>query len=448
LDYLVIAYNLALLSYSLGVLLLASPIPSKSVKSWGSKLISDSLMTAILISSITLIQGIGAYILKVLNVSWEEFFTWLYVRTLTLVSFYTVLTQVTSYLKHVELSFLTSPIGYVASLISLSFTSLRTIYVLSNVIYAFKDKLAVLGVLLYSLPFRVGKGVGSFFIAASIVMFVGFPLMPHFIQSFEASYPSKTLLESKTITVNVVDVNGRGLPYPIVKFYLVRELNNPIGVVLGDVEGKLIIGDGLDVLPKENFTLQVQIEYLGMSFTPVPDYITSELEINTLSIPQLLMLPGLALLRNEDVEFVDVLYDYGSADITVKAFTNSKVTLVKYLKTNVTYVEVNGRETSCIWSDETWYGISISTCSIELNGSDSYTSLKLIYTPSQPSAPNVGEVRLIYKESIIDDLTNLINIAVTYIYTYIFLPGVYVVILTSMTHALSKVLGGSRLRLM
>ena len=446
-DFLIIAYNLALLSYSLGVLLLASPIPSKSVKGWGIKLISDSLMTAVLISSMTVIQGIGAYVLKILDVSWEGFFTWLYVRTLALISFYTVLTQISSYLKYVELAFLSSPVGYVASLISLSFTSLRTIYVLSSVIYMFKDKLAVLGVLLYSLPFRVGKNAGSFFIAASIVMFIGFPLMPYFIQSFETVNLPVTTLEGRTITINVVDANGRGLPYPIVRFYLIRELNNPVGVILGDAEGRLVIGDGLDVLPKENFTLQVSVDYLGMSFTPTPDYVTSELELNTLVIPQLLILPGLTILRDENIEFVNVTYDYGSADITLQTPSKSQVTLIKYLKTNVTRVEINGRETACVWNDGTWYAVRISTCVIELNSSNDRILLKLTYIPSQPSAPNVNEVRLLYKESLVEDLINLVNIAVTYIYTYVFLPGVYVVLLTSMTYALSKTLGGGRLRL-
>ena len=61
--------------------------------------------------------------------------------------------------------------------------------------------------------------------------------------------------------------------------------------------------------------------------------------------------------------------------------------------------------------------------------------------------PEVSEKRVMYLESIFSVMTSVLTQAVSFLYTMVVLPGVYLASLIAVTAAASRILGGSRVRL-
>ncbi len=443
-DLLLVAVDLAMLTYMLGVLILALPIPYRPLKAWGPRLIADALMAAVLASSVTLITSAGDMILGQLGVDWPAFYEWLSGRTAALVSVFASLTYASSLVKSTDYSFLASPLKMAATYLATAFSSLKIIYLLSSFVYVFKDKLAVIGILMYSIPFRLGKGVGSFMIAASIVMYVGFPLMPQFVATFEnVSTTQSTQWRSTTIYIQVTDSVGGTIPYPVVNFYLEGD-EEPIGTIIGDSSGELIIGDGLDALPN-NFTFTTEVKFMGYVFTPHPNTVSSEDTSVTLTISPLLYSNGVSALLGSGTELVWANVSGFDISADINALRDTELVFVALNDVNAISILVDGDEVNCDWQSRTWYDIAIKECVISVTSGKHNFDVSFI--GKDYPRPSVDEKRIMYLESIFDIITGLLTMAVSFLYSLVFLPGVYVAALTSITAAASKVLGGGRLKL-
>lgn len=444
-DLLLIAVDLAMLTYMLGVLILALPIPYRPLKVWGPRLIADALMAAVLASSITLITSAGDMILGQLGVDWPTFYEWLSGRTAALVSVFASLTYASSLVKSTDYSFLASPLNMAAAYLATAFSSLKIIYLLSSFVYIFKDKLALIGILMYSIPFRLGKGVGSFMIAASIIMYVGFPLMPQFVATFESVSASQAAQwHSTTIYMRVTDSVGNPVPYPIVNFYLEGGNEEPIGTIIGDSEGELIIGDGLDALP-ENFTLITEVKFMGYIFTPHPNTVSSKDTSVTITIYPLLYSNGVSAILGLGTELIGANVSDFDISADINALRDTGLTIVALGGVNMSTILIDGAEVECDWQARTWYDITIKECVVSVGPGKH--SFNVFFIGRDYPRPSVEEKRIMYLESVFDIITGLLTMAVSFLYSLVFLPGVYVAALTSVTAAASKVLGGGRLKL-
>ena len=167
-----LALNLAILTYFIGVLILALPIPYRQLKKWGIRLLSDAIMAAVLISAYNIILGIGDFILSLLGYSWAGFMGWLTERTAILVTALMGLTYITSWIKSLGYSMILSPLGLASTYITLALSAVRMMYFIASFIWNFRSELLALGLLLYSLPLRIGKDVGAFFIEASFKVII------------------------------------------------------------------------------------------------------------------------------------------------------------------------------------------------------------------------------------------------------------------------------------
>ncbi len=439
-----IASDLAMLTYTLGVLILALPVPYRPLKSWGPKLIIDSITAAVLISSITLIISAGDIILNELGIGWDSFYLWLSSLTAGLSTAFLGLTYASTLIRSSSYSFLSAPLGIAASLLTTAFSSVKLIYLLSSFIYSFRDKLGVIGVLLYSLPFRMGKGVGAFLIAASVVMYVGFPLMPAFVNTFQTVTSRTPVHINPTIKLWVRDVDGNPLPYPILYFYSSSGGSTPVGVILGDERGEVIIGDSLDTLPK-NFTLSLMVGFSGYYVRPEPPEVSSSIKEAVLKVVPAIYSNGVTLFLPKG----SVLINSSVTNKTIGAFlelpNSGKAVISAVSEATVNQVIVDGERMNCSWMPYTWKSLGLKVSSVNLP--EGKVRIKLVFDGAPYPKPSVNEKRLVYLDTVMDIVTALLTTAVSLVYSLIFLPGVYLVILTSITAGLSRALGGSKVRL-
>ena len=439
-EILLLAMDIAMLTYVIGVLILALPIPLRTVKRWGPRLIVDAIAAVILASSATLILYLGDELLRIIGADWPSFYAWLSARTAALGGVFAGLSYAASFVKSTEYSYLSSPLKMAASFLATSFSALRGLYLLSSFIYIYRDKLTSIGILLYSLPFRVGKGVGAFFIAASLVMYVGMPLLPAFVSSFEnVTVASGFKWNSETIRIQVTDTLGNPVPYPVLNFYSENSLGKPVGVIIGDEAGRAIIGDGLDALP-DNFKLNVKVLFMGYIITPSPSVIKHGDSNVKLVLKSLVYSSGAALLIPWGTEIM--YYNVTLGRISVDLYTDTGFTAYLTIVTgaNVSAIMLDGNTLTCNFTERSWAGILMKDCMFPIPSGEHNITVK--YTPSFYAKPSVNEKRITYLSSIFDIITGILTLCISFLYALVFLPGVYLAILLAMSAALARVLGG------
>lgn len=108
--------------------------------------------------------------------------------------------------------------------------------------------LIAIGVLLISLPFRMGKGIGGTLISSSMVFYVGLPYLPIFMQNMTGVYPqvqlqSITINELSTLVETIVGI----IPSLIITFIIIpilyisilAGLSIGLGNTIGGTSGRL-----------------------------------------------------------------------------------------------------------------------------------------------------------------------------------------------------------------
>ncbi len=450
-DILVLASSLALLSYVIGIIVYALPVPYRPVKKLGMALIIDAIAAMILITIYNVFIYLGNFTLNLLNLTWSDFYNWLVARTATLISVFAGISYLMSMIKLSQYSFLTSPLNLVLTYVSLALSALKVVYFLSTLIFKFRKELLLLGILLYSLPFRIGKGVGAFLIACSLILFVGFPLMPAFVHYFEGNIVSSGSFGLTTIKGRVTDALGNPLPYSMLLVYLkgVKLNSIPSATIITDSKGLFVLGDGKDIIPK-NTTLYFGIEYLGYRFIPQPTKITvnNVLCHVTLRVKPLIYSSGVALLIPFNYIALRKVISSNLIDLTIIPLgalsTTVKLTLIKYSDSSLYRLIVNDKNYNCIWSNITWRGIKLNICNIniKLNQPNKEINIIIFHSLSQPKKPSVSTKRLLLFNNIASLIASYISLGVSLLYSLVFLPGVYVSFLLAMSAALSRILGG------
>ena len=172
-DYyiLTIAFYLSVLTYYIGVLILALPIPWYGIKKWGPILIVDGIKSAILVFSFNIIILSVAYISEVIGINWYNFNAWIVGKISELVLLYTFLFSLQTVASKVIsgiTGIFTSPL---LSLITYSIILLETFLIVGAVVYSYCSKFIAIGILLHNIPFRISRAAGSTLIAFAIIYF-------------------------------------------------------------------------------------------------------------------------------------------------------------------------------------------------------------------------------------------------------------------------------------
>jgi len=447
-DMLLLAFSLAMLTYNLGILLYSLPIPIKSIKRWGSNLIVDAISSSILISCFTLITSLASKILNILGSDWSNYFMWVSSRVVLIFSGFSVLTYISGLLKYSYIvSLLSSPINVVLGYLSAALSALKVLVFLGSFILNYYSYLMLLGVILYSIPFRIGKSAGAYLIAMSIVFYVGLPLMPAFVETFQSSIGSVSL-ESTEISGRVIDLSGNAVPNAIIQLY---EGDEVVGTILTSSQGRFVLGNGYDLLPK-NFSYRISLELYGFTFITSPENISSDLCVGkelcslNISVPGLLTTAGGALLipLPTGSNVYEVIVRDNEVNFTL--VTNPDILptelYIAYPKgTKMNYVVVNDEVFSCQpITDFIWYDINVNLCSVLILSNVS--NVRVIYEKIFSEKPSVSERRIISMSEVSSFIATMISIGMAFIYSLVFLPSLYLILLLSISASLARFLGG------
>ncbi|MEM0453539.1 MAG: carboxypeptidase-like regulatory domain-containing protein [Sulfolobales archaeon] len=445
-DLLLIAFDLAILTYNLGVVLYSLPIPLKSVKRWGTNLIIDGISTSILISSFTLILGLANLLQSLLNADWNAYFTWVGSRIAMVFSAFSALTYISGLIKSYT-SILSSPINIVLGYLSAAFSALRLLAFLGSFILNYYRYLIVLGVLLYSLPMRIGKNAGAYLIAMSLVFYIGLPLMPAFVENFQASL-SDISPETTSIYGYVLDSSGIVIPNAVIHLYSHSELE---GTLLTDDRGRYNLGGGYDLLPRD-FNYDIRVELYGVIFATQPENISSEVCIPKGVCNLNLTIPGvltaaygkLLVLRpaNTVANVIKVSEDeVGFTLNTYSDASNIKLLIIYPKGTTIHYLFINGEKTNCSFTENfDWYGIQVNVCELISMNSSAYVDIA--YESVYFEKPMVNEKRIISVENVNTILANSVSLGMALIFSLVFLPSLYMTLLLSISASLARFLGG------
>jgi len=399
----------------------------------------DGIASAILVSAYGLVIKLGDYLLAVVNADWGGFTVWLTSRASVLVSTYLLIQSLGAMLKVSGAEMLLEILKHVGTLLATALTAIKTIYLISMVIYSLRDKILAVGVLLYSLPFRAGRSVGAAMIAASLVYYIGLPLMPAFAAVFEAppiATPSSGL---GSIRGRVVDAIGNPLPNAVVELYGSSSVEPDVAVV-GDPTGAFYIGPPYDMLT-EGTSFTPSVVFMGYRFTLDPPYLKVPWEGTlrvynlvyagqslTLVLIGVLHIGNLSRVGNKLTALLEVLSETAS------------LAILKLSSVNVSSAMVNGEGLKCSWEGFSWAEITLEECYLNL-GRGSY-SIELEYLGVEYPRPAITEKHYVGVVDVLDYLISLQVVAVSYVYSYLLLPSAYLVVLSASTYALSKFLGG------
>ncbi|BDC19357.1 DNA import protein CedA [Acidianus sp. HS-5] len=185
-EMLFLASSLGALTYFLGTLIMGLPVPVYGVKRWGPKLILDGLYVTALVNAYGSILSLSYIIQSYLGATWCSFFKWvccLIVQEIALNTFLRTLYGIIAVASGPAAGVLLSQVGVLFSIFGSLITTSETLLIIARIVYDYSQVLVALGILLISIPFRVGRGVGGSLIGFSIVFYAGLPYLPNFLTS-------------------------------------------------------------------------------------------------------------------------------------------------------------------------------------------------------------------------------------------------------------------------
>ena len=217
--FITIALYLAGLSYFLGALIYALPLPFPSLKQWGPTMMKDAIYVTVWVMIYNIVLSVADSILNLLGVNWTNFLTGLQNQTIelgvinfvlnflgggglksvsnflsggTTTTFITTISvspsssQVFSVTPFSKLQLVgefikdTGIVNIFASIVQDLFLFYLSVYILSVLIYNGTPLFITFGIFLMSLPFRIGRSIGATFIGTSLAFYIGLPLMSAF----------------------------------------------------------------------------------------------------------------------------------------------------------------------------------------------------------------------------------------------------------------------------
>ncbi|MEM0173824.1 MAG: DNA import protein CedA [Sulfolobaceae archaeon] len=183
-ELLYIAQNLAILTYFLGVLLYALPIPIYGIKKWAPKLVSDGIYASVWVNIYAGILYMISLISNIIGISWDSYFLWLRQVLGFELNLYLII-RATAATASVDpaLSVLVAPFTLFMSFMTGLITLLQTIIIISEIVYQYTPIFISLGILLLSIPFRIGRGIGASLIASFTIFYIGLPYLPEFLNN-------------------------------------------------------------------------------------------------------------------------------------------------------------------------------------------------------------------------------------------------------------------------
>jgi len=477
-QFLILAYSLAILTYYLGVLIYALPIPWWGIKKWAPTLIYDALATAILIFMFSSIIELVNYLGSMLNIDWQLYFEWITGRIAIIGSFITTLMTFSMMLSSAGMKALsTAGLGPIISLATYTLIVLEILFILGLIFQQFFAKILVIGVLLYSVPFRITRGAGASLIAMSIIFTLALPLLPAFAEAFVVESAEKNISEviEKIGSINVeewgivfvkgqiLDKKGQPIAGALTKWYAKHSGGEDfVASYLTSEDGWFNAGRPYGGLPY-NVLLRLEVIYCGVKLIPEletidphKDFIYDPLRdpnadyFITLKMKNAVIIDKYFIIKSSNPKILSSLKISKSEDevkLKLNVSEESTLTIVVHEDYNADKIMINNTQAKSYDEVKSWGQINFYVYNIPLE-EGSY-EIKILINPEQrirnPKISDKG-----YLKSLSGGISNLRDLGKTIasaIFEWIMLPITYLSILIMSTYSLAYVIGGRRVRL-
>lgn len=446
-----LAVKLALLSFYIGVLIYALPIPIRGIKRWGGTLLRDSMFSFILAISLTAIMEFAQGIAGMLGGSWPYFDSWLTNGIELLLSVKVALLALSSLASYVPggsaARALVSPFN---DALTADLLLMITLAAIEAIVRYAGTLIALLGLVLFALPFRLGREAGAWFIAFVVTFSVGLQVMPAFESAIASSpsigvSPGAAALGLTYEKVAVYTANGQPLGYSVLELYA-----NVSGSAT-KVAQYWVESDGYAYDPQSPQPQMVSMP----SSQPVYAYVVID-GVGSALEPYPFNPSNYSFSQQVTLRSPYIIYSAGN---DVMIFTNQPNQVSLEQTANGVRVEANlgyggllevrapqGCEVNISSSVEpgrstwTWLGVSGNSWYFEgpLNLS---ASLSL----GRCQAPNVsGFVTMDYATKFFGINYLSVNVIEEFIVYYLVVPFMYMATLTTIAYALARLLGGRR----
>lgn len=438
----VLALKLAILTFYLGVLVYALPIPLPMVKRWGPQLVWDSLVSLLLVALYATLYSLSSRIALLLGGSWTLFNVWYTSSlgvTLSLKTFLASLTAIPEISRFLGvISAIVTPLDRAATLAILFLTTIGGI---AELVYNYGLILITVGLVLYALPLRIARGAGAWLIAFILVFNIGLQILPIFLSSL-ATPPQvpEASIDYRLLSIKVTSSNGHPIAYG---FLEIRDNEGTLALYKLDGSGlaksKLLEGDQVVVPAK---TVSVYLEYDGILFPLEPSPLRPQDYPNgyriTLRAPHIVLSRYPLIVVYTSTEGSEV--EEGDNWFSIKTSMNPG-DYIEIRYPNYCNLSISSNLTPVTGSWE-WRGVSGSYYRFEASTSGSYHILVQISGCNSPILPSDDGVRD-YLEELMKRLSFIdLNLLKAFILYYLTIPSIYIFILFLATGALARVLGG------
>lgn len=441
-DLLSTAFYLSVLSYCLGALLRALPLPFFSLKKLGKTLMVDSVFSATLVFSYQTLLSIIDYLGSVLNADWTSFSAWVSERSTILLLLLTAFKAIGVLVAKIGLGAVFSGIlSSITSLITTSLTTLLSVWILSLMIRAASGFLMAIGILLISIPFRLARGAGAAIIAVTMVFSIGMPLMPHFISIVSSGTVVSIGLSEPLCsgTLQLVDARGNPVGQAVIEGYKGRDL---LYRYVFNNNGLLVVGKTTGGLPCGEHVAKIEIAGFKYSYI-VPARGPADFSNITFQLPDILVLDtrrlfevgrGVQVVNYSKSESGVVLQLESSGDSYFAVYTEASDTLV------VTINGVEVRESTAI--KYTWHNINYTGFKYNLAPGTYLVNVTVYIQSTTPLDMPVEP--FVIKAFNLDPLApETVFAYLTYLFVELtILPLIYVAILMTISYGVARLLGG------
>ena len=244
-ELLAVGHSLAALLYVLGVLVQTLPIPYASIKAHGPQLMKDGIISEIAILSVSFVT---------LIVSWisQMFSTAVQMPVSPDAAFGIIIAQLTAIeipilllIGFVSSTVILAPLAFAISSVTSSILTFVTVALIiwlivkaiSGIIISSWLSFYIFGLVMFALPFRIGRSFGAMLMAASIVAVIMVPIMPSVAVWLQGSIGYNTALAPIDNTVSKIKNN----PNPLLVVRLITQIPEMIGNLMVSVVVSLIL---------------------------------------------------------------------------------------------------------------------------------------------------------------------------------------------------------------
>jgi len=456
LHLLLIAFYLTILTFYLGTLIYALPIPVTGLKRWGPRLLNDAFFIAILISSIEIILGFVDYLRQILGGDWSTYLGFVKGMIVFRSTAIMIMSALASTLSKI-IPGIARIITIGINMVSASLYALMLLYFLGLVIFYGMASLVSLGVALMAVPFRISRAAGAFLVSFALVFYLALPLYPQFLL-FIASPLPRSALDVSIVYGNVYCSPGCFLDGGFVG---IKVGNDYIGPVKLGTGGRMTL-----LMPRKYMTSNAYIYfdvtghrfYTNMSNIALADICqTQPLEYMCrvdIRVDYILFYSNGLTIHTypPTVSVTNINVSQGSITISLSAAedTHIYISAVKsydFVKVSIddTLVESLEANKSYEW---VWYNIPGRTYSLKMSRGKHVLTIDYVLLSSEGLEPSVEDLypTTLFRQDI--DAGEFLDYLASTIYLELISSILYLSIMLSATYGLTRLLGGtSRLRL-